>query len=143
MNRIIRDSSKEYLITENNIREVEERFEIRFPEVLRQFYLEHSGAKIKYCKLNVNDEVLYVEGLYYIKDPILELEQVIQWDRDDGCIPENMVILAYDEGRERYYWDSNDESVYFFDSADLDNPIFICKTIREFFDLLINAEECD
>lgn len=143
MDRIIRDRSKEYSITEQDIKEVEERFGIHFPEILKQFYLEHSGAKIKYCRLKINDEDFYVEGLYYIKDPTVELEKVMQWDRDDGYIPNNMVLLAYDEGRERYYWDINDESVYFFDGADLDNPIFICKTICKFFDLLINAEECD
>lgn len=103
MDRIIRDRSKEYSITEQDIKEVEERFGIHFSEILKQFYLEHSGAKIKYCRLKINDEDFYVEGLYYIKDPTVELETVMQWDRNDGYIPNNMVLLAYDEGRERYY----------------------------------------
>ena len=51
-----------------------------------------------------------------------------------------MVPLAYDHGGERYYWNTEDESVYFINGIDIENPIFVCKTIDEFFKLIEEAE---
>ena len=78
--------------------------------------------------------------MYYIKDSTVALEEIMQWDRNDGYISDKMVPLAYDQSRERYYWNTEDEKVYFIDGMDLENPIYICENISEFFKLLEEAE---
>lgn len=140
MYNFIKDRSSEYLVTEKEIHEVEEKFEIMFPQKLKDFYLKYSGATLELRKITVNDERYFVEGIYYIKDSTVALETIMQWDRNDGYISDKMIPLAYDQGGERYYWNTEDEKVYFMDGIDLDNPIYICENISEFFKLLEAAE---
>ena len=54
MDNIIKKRRPEYAITEEEIKEVEERFEIVFPQVLIDFYLEHNGDYIKNCFFFIN-----------------------------------------------------------------------------------------
>ena len=140
MNNIIKKIHREYAITEEDIREVEERFGITFPQILRKFYLEHNGDIIKSCIFTLDENEYMVDKMFYIKHPNVALELIMQWDRQDGFIPATMVPLAYDHGGERYYWNTEDESVYFINGIDIENPIFVCKTIDEFFKLIEEAE---
>lgn len=81
-----------------------------------------------------------VDKMFYIKHSNVALELIMQWDRQDGFIPVTMVPLAYAHGGERYYWNTEDESVYFIDGQDIENPVFVCKTIDEFLKLIEEAE---
>ena len=140
MDNIIKKRRPEYAITEEEIKEVEERFEIVFPKVLRDFYLEHNGDLIKSCIFTLDGNNYMVAEMFYIKHPNAALELIMQWDRQDGFIPATMVPLAHDPGGERYYWNTEDESVYFIDGLDIENPVFVCKTIDEFFKLIEGAD---
>ena len=53
MDNIIKKRRPEYAITEEEIKEVEERFEIVFPQVLIDFYLEHIPAKERFALENI------------------------------------------------------------------------------------------
>lgn len=141
MYKFIRERHQEYAITENDIREVEERFEIVFPKILREFYLEHNGDIIRSSFFWMNGEKYLVHEMYYIKHPNAALEKVIQWDREDGYISEKMIPFAHDHGGESYYWNTEDEKVYFINGIDIENPSFVCDSIEEFFKILEEAEQ--
>ncbi|MBQ3600663.1 MAG: SMI1/KNR4 family protein, partial [Lachnospiraceae bacterium] len=67
MYNIIQETHREYAITEEDIREVEERFGIIFPQMLRKFYLEHNGDYIKSCIFTLDGNNYMVQDLHYIK----------------------------------------------------------------------------
>ena len=141
MYKFIRERHQEYAITENDIREVEERFGIVFPKVLRDFYLEYNGDSIKDSCFSVNGNEYTVDDMHYIKikgRPSVEF--VLQLEREDGYIPSNLVAFAYDCGGESYYWSMDDGKVYFIDTEEIENIIFVCDSIEEFFKLLEEAE---
>ena len=140
MYKFIKERQQQNAVTEKDIKEVEEKFKIMFPQKLKDFYLKYSGATLELREIRVNNEKYFIEGMYYIKDSTVALEEIMQWDRNDGYISDKMVPLAYDQSRERYYWNTEDEKVYFIDGMDLENPIYICENISEFFKLLEEAE---
>ena len=141
MYNIIKKIHREYAITEEDIREVEERFGITFPQVLRKFYLEHNGDIIKSCIFTLDGNEYMVQDLHYIKvKNRASVDLIFPWQIEDGYISPCFVPFAYDPGGESYYWHTEDESVYFINGIDIENPVFVCKTIDEFFKLIEGAD---
>ena len=140
MYKIIKETRKEYAITEEDIREVEERFGITFPQVLRKFYLEHNGDIIKSCIFTLDGNEYMVQDLHYIKvKNRASVDLIFPWQIEDGYISPCFVPFAYDPGGESYYWSTDDGKVYFINTEEIENIIFVCDSIEEFFKMLEEA----
>ena len=141
MDNIIKKRRPEYAITEEEIKEVEERFEIVFPKVLRDFYLEHNGDYIKNCFFFINENEYSVQDMHYIKiEKEASVEVVLQWQREDGLVPNDLVPFAYDMGGESFYWSTENQGVYFLDIEDPCIANKICNSIEKFFKIIEEAE---
>lgn len=141
MYKFIKERRSQYAITEEDIKEVEERFDIKFPIALREFYLEHNGDFIKTSCFSIGGETFTLDDMYYIKiKGEAPVELVLQWQREDGYISSDLIPFACDCGGESYYWSTEDEKVYFIDGMDLENPMYICESIDAFFKIMEEAE---
>ena len=61
---------------------------------------------------------------------------MVENDREAGFIYEHLYPLACNEGGDYFYWDIRDENVYMLYCDDIENPVWICASVKEFFDLL-------
>lgn len=140
MYKFIKECKEGYSISEEDIERIEEEYGIEIPSVLRKFYYNYNCARIHLCKF-------YVEGCEYEISEILPLkygevcfEQVLENDRLDDIIPRNMLPLANNRGGDYYYWDTLSENVYIYFCDDIENPIYICKSIEEMFEIMNKSQ---
>lgn len=137
----------ECMISLSDIAKVENKFGIKFPMALKNFYFKYNAAEISLCKFTstlLQDEIFEVHVIYPIKYTPYEngaiFEKVISGDRIDGFISSNLIPFAEDRGGNRYYCDEKTDKVYFIPSDDIDNPLMICERISDFFDNLFKTE---
>ena len=135
----IRQKRKEYDITEEDLKRIETRFDISFPEKLKSYHLEHNGDLIKICNFMVDGYEYEISEIVQLKYGSCTFEDIVQGDREDKIIPENMLPIANNRGGDYYYWDAISENVFLYYCDDIENPIFICDNIEELFKILENS----
>ena len=123
-------------ITIEDIEEIEKTFSFQMPEILKEYYLANNGASIHRCIFSVDGYEVEVAKLVELKYGYLPLEKIIEMDRKDGFISPNMIPIARNSGGDYYYWDSKSGKVYLFLCDSIENPIWICQNVEEFFSLL-------
>jgi len=123
-------------ITIEDIAEIEKTFSFQMPEILKEYYLANNGASIHRCIFSVDGYEVEVAKLVELKYGYLPLEKIIEMDRKDGFISPNMIPIARNSGGDYYYWDSKSGKVYLFLCDSMENPIWICQNVEEFFSLL-------
>ena len=123
-------------ITIEDIAEIEKTFSFQMPEILKEYYLANNGASIHRCIFRVDGYEVEVAKLVELKYGYLPLEKIIEMDRKDGFISPNMIPIARNSGGDYYYWDSKSGKVYLFLCDSIENPIWICQNVEEFFSLL-------
>ena len=123
-------------ITIEDIAEIEKTFSFQMPEILKEYYLANNGASIHRCIFSVDGYEVEVAKLVELKYGYLPLEKIIEMDRKNGFISPNMIPIARNSGGDYYYWDSKSGKVYLFLCDSIENPIWICQNVEEFFSLL-------
>ncbi|MGN6715627.1 SMI1/KNR4 family protein [Anaerocolumna jejuensis] len=179
MYSFIKEIRPGFEITPEEIHEIEENYEIRFPQALVQFYLECNGAEAKLCYFEADededdeddeyedaddndfeeddedfedgnddfeeddDDFEYEDYPYEVRSIVplrygrLTFEQIIDNDRD--YMDNNMFPIAGNQGGDCYYWNKNSEKIYLYYCDDIEEPIFICHTVKRFFEKLSDA----
>lgn len=136
MYKFIKECKEGYLISEEDIQKVEECLGIEIPLILKKFYCNYNGAKITLCKFYVDDYEYEISEIIPLKYGKSCFEEVIRNDRQDEIIPSNMLPIANNRGGDYYYWDMLSEKVYLFYCDDIENPIYICKSIEKLFEIM-------
>lgn len=136
MYKFLRSGRSGIKLEESEIKAVEEMFDFKFPPILFDFYLLYNVQDIKLCIFEIDNYSYGVRTMIPLKQGAITFEEIVSNDRQDGFIDENMLPLAMNEGGDFYYWDKNNEHVYFYYDDDIENPIFICENIESFFKLL-------
>lgn len=121
---------------DTEIRNLENKYKIRFPEVLRKYCLEFDGARIKLQRLEIRGYSCEVSGIVPICGDGLSFEKIVENDRADGFISEDFYPLAADRGGDIYYWDAESEHVYLMLADDIENPFLVSDSVSDFFGLL-------
>ena len=125
-----------FVVREEDINQVEKHFNIVFPKILRQFYLEHNGDSVELCKFRTDDFEHEIFEILPLKYGDCTVEDVMENDREDEIIPCTMIPIANDRGGDYYYWDLETENVYLYYCDDIENPIYICDSIKSLFDIM-------
>lgn len=125
-------------ITKEYIEEVENKLNIKFPEILKEYYLNYNCAELKECKFTIkgiSEEFVldYIIPLNYGTTPF---EKVYEWTLSNEAIPKGYIAFAYDICSDEFYWDPTSNKVYYIRHDDVENPVLICETIEEFFEIL-------
>ena len=136
MYKFIKECREGYLISEEDIKEFEKCWNVKIPEILRKFYINYNGGKINLCKFSVDDFVYEISEIIPLKYGECCLEEVIRNDRQDEIIPKDKVPIANDRGGNYYYWDSLTGEIFLYYCDDIENPIYICKSIEDLFEVM-------
>lgn len=138
MYNFVEEKSENTPILNYDILEIENKYNIIFPTILKEYYLMHNGDKIKLCIFTVDEEEFGVAKIVELKYGNCSFEKIVNNDREDGFIDEHLYPLARNEGGDYFYWDVRDENVYMIYCDDIENPVWVCESIKAFFELMEN-----
>lgn len=138
MYKFIKKIKSGYSVNERDIKNIEERWDISFPILLKEFYVNYNGAEINLCMFVLNGYEHEISEFLPLKYGECNFDDVIKNDREDGIISNNMIPLASNRGGDYYYWNSMNESIVLFYCDDIENPVYICKNIKELFNIMEN-----
>ena len=139
MYRFIKEQYSDRLIKNDEITRIEKEFNVKFPTILREYYQNFNGAKIKLCQFEVDGDEYEISELVPLKYGYCCFEKVKENDIQDGIIEETFFPIANNRGGDYYYWDKNTERIYLIYCDDIEEPIQICESIQELFELMCNS----
>lgn len=134
-------------IHEGNIREAEERFGVRFPEALREFFLKHNGAIVRDGFALGRSE--YIHGMSRVRcdghekynHEVWVDNGMMMWRRGDQIQKDHAhvcdVPFLYDDGGNDFVCDTSTPlgAVYYvpLDGGCERSPM-LCESLQEFLD---------
>ena len=138
---IARDTGEDN-VTPEYIRQLEEKLDIRFPQVLVEYYLHHNMAETKeevcFRVFNLEFYLNYLNPLRYGDVPV---EDLLKYMAGKPYLSPNLIPLAEDEEGDNFYWDSKTGKVCYICRENVMNPIPICDSVEAFIELLNNSCE--
>lgn len=121
----------------NAIEKIEVEYNISFPGILKDYYSKYNDAKISLITVDIKGYKCEVAKIIPLVGEGLSFEKIVQNDRADGFLPNTYYPLARDRGGGNYYyWDSKTYNVFFVLSDNIDNPLCVAKSLKEFMDKL-------
>ena len=122
---------------ESFIYNIEEKFKIKIPKTLKKYYLKYGDSEIRNCKIKINNLTVGVAEIVSLdKNDPNSFYQVINDGRLDGWIPDYFYPFAHNSGGDYYFWDSRNEHIYLIFNDNIENPVEICKSMKDFFKLM-------
>ena len=115
----VKEKSENTHISSCEVLEIENKYNINFPTMLKEYYLQHNGDKIRLCIFTVDEEEFGVAKIVELKYGNCSFEKIVKNDREDGIIDENVYMIYCD---------------------DVENPVWVCDSIKAFFDLMENNQ---
>lgn len=149
-NFVIKNSERKCIpVTEDDIKRIEGKFGIVFPDSLRKYYIEYNGKYIHTIYFPVEgenynvgvDDIIPLIG----SAPNYNVESIKDDELNCGWVSKNLIPFAITEGGDEFYWDANEGKVYviFADDGEDENgmliPRYICSSIDEMFRLMSEA----
>lgn len=136
MYKFIKETKKKFeKASEEAIKRVENKYNIAFPEILRNYYLEYNIEYIRTIRFKAGidgNKEFSVHGINEFKN----VEQHKDIEIKEGWTHKAFYPFAYDEGGNAYYWSSKDGKVYLLFSDDIENEIFVCDSVKELFKIM-------
>ena len=131
----VESKNARYSISESDITAIEERFGVKFPQALKNYYIQYNCADISLCGYAKGSEIYEVDAIYPIKythpQYMPSLETLLERDRRNGYIPFDMIPFAADQSEGTYYCDGKGQ-VFLSLGYDIDNPVLICDNFADF-----------
>jgi len=139
------DFVKEHVNAATNIKlaieQLESKYGIHFPKLLKQYYESFDGCKMNVCVFHVDGYECEVSRMIPICGHDITFEHIADNNRSDGFLNPNYFPLAANRGGDYYYWDSASGKIYLVLSDDIENPFEICDSIDAFFAILDAAKK--
>ena len=134
-NFIARDSSQNN-VTLEYIRNFEEIRGISFPDVLVDFYMNHNKAVLEDVSFSVHNLAFTVEFIIPLQHGNVCVEKILSFNEKNEYISKTLIPLAEDTDGEDFYWDSASGKVYYISMENVENPVPICDSVEQFFEIL-------
>lgn len=130
-------------VTNDYIDKVEKELNVKFPKVLREFYLKYNFSQQKECTFKIEgiDDYFILDTIIPLKYGTIPLEKEYKWVLENECISNEHIPLAVDMDGDYYYWHSQNGKVYYISHENVENPILVCKNVDDFFEILNNSSE--
>ena len=144
----INESTYNFVIGKNNdvekilltIAGIEKKYSIVFPDVLKEYYSNFDGCKIKICRFSVNGYPCEISKIIPLISTGLSFDKIADNDRSDGFINTDFYPLASNRGGDYYYWNAKTGEVFLVLSDDIENPIKICDSVSHLFKILNSSK---
>ena len=118
------------------VKATEAKYNISFPEELKEYYTQYDGRKIKLCVFQAKNNEYEVSKIIPLGGDGLTFGKIVDNDREDGFISPCFYPLAANRGGDVYYWDTDSQSVFLIYADDVERPRNICQSVSAFFELL-------
>ena len=128
-----------WAIRDIDIYDIERQFNIRFPQLLRDYYLQHNGSPICDCELKLGENWYVVFEVIALKFGPLSFEKLKERIKEDDTIPRSFYPIAIDPGEGIFYWDANNAGIWYTPSQDGTPPKRLFKNIEGFFEAMNTA----
>ena len=76
------------------IKSMEQKYDISFPDVLREYYINYNGFQISLCIFHVNNNEYEISKIIPLDGDTLTFEKIVDNDREDGFICSNYYGLG-------------------------------------------------
>lgn len=145
MFKFIESEELEKNVSEQYINKIEKQLNIEFPSILRKYYLNYNCAKEKECTFIIEgiDDYFILDTIIPLKYGTIPLEKEYKWVLENEDISNDMIPLAVDMDGDNYYWHKENGNVFYISHENVENPILICNSVEEFFEILNKAVEKD
>lgn len=130
-------------VTDAYVSEIEKQYGIRFPDLLRAYYLENNGREIFPITFRIDGLYYEVGKITQLKDPKLSLEQLLQIQRRQDFPVRQMIPIADDRGGGLYYCHEVTQEIYHSYLEAEDDFLYVCRGIDQFFRILEEAYQRD
>ena len=120
------------------ISEIEEKYSVTIPDVLKDLYFQIDDGYIRPCYFHVDGDLFGVQALVPILGEKMNFERLVDSNLEDGYYPDNYYPVAYDAGGAIYFWEDGTGKVYF--SSDPEYIYLISDSIEGFLDMLDDAD---
>ena len=137
---ILNDSNKEN-VTLEYIRKFEEKWGVRFPDVLVNYYMNHNRSELEEFSFLIPNLEFYVEFIIPLRYGNICVEKILSFNEGNEYISKTFIPLAEDIDGEDFYWDSSSGKVFYLSMENIENPIPICDTVEQFFEILNKSYE--
>lgn len=141
--KFILSNEKDKNVTSEYINSIEKLFNIKFPNILRYYYLNYNFSDAKECSFKIYgiDDDFVLDTIIPLKYGRMPLEKEYEFILKDESISNDFIPLAIDMDSDEYYWNRKSGKVYYISIENVENPILICNSVDEFFDIL--NKSCD
>lgn len=136
MFEFISNESNKGNVTLDYIKAFEEKWHISFPSILVDFYTNHNKAELKECTFSIHNLDFTVEFIIPLMNGNVCVEKILSFNAGNEYISKTFIPLAEDIEGEDFYWDASNGKVYYLSMGNVENPIPICNTVEQFFELL-------
>ena len=131
-----KDTNRDCTQCLEKIRNLEKKYNIVFPPILKKYYEKHDGQKIRLCMLNVRGYECEISKMVPIISDKLSFEELTDGDRSDGILPTSFFPLARDRGGNYYYWDAVSGKVFYVPIDDYGHPFKVADSVQELFEIM-------
>ena len=136
MYNFIENNDNRSKLNVDDIIEIENKFSIKFPDILKEYYLKYNGCQIKECSFSINEKEYDVNEIISVKYGKYSFENEYKNVIENKYISNIYIPFAKDISNQSYYFNLKDNKIYYISIDDITNPIFICDSIDEFFEIL-------
>lgn len=136
MFKFISNISSKDNVSMDYIQEFEDKWNINFPDILITYYTNYNKAELKEFSFYIHDLEFSVEFIIPLRYGNVCVEKILSFNEDNEYIPKSFIPLAEDIDGEDFYWDSSNGKVYYLSMENVENPIPVCDTVEQFFEIL-------
>lgn len=133
-------------IEESDLRELEDKYDFKFPDAIRQFYLQYNGGQLeRYCYI-IQDDTYIFSGFYSIKYGSATLNDKMELNYVDEWWPKELIPFGYDGGGNSFCFHKTSGKIYYvyedtYDDDDGNVPIeYVASDFLSFINNMV-AEE--
>lgn len=106
-------TGQEASIEESDLRELEDQYGFRFPDVIRQFYLQYNGGRLERRHYVVQDDTCVLNHLYSIKYGVATLNMKMELNYVDEWWPKELIPFGYDGGGNSFCFHKTSGKIYY------------------------------
>ena len=141
MFKFIRNDPNKDNVTLEYIKMFEETWNIRFPNILVDYYMNHNQAELEEVSFTIHNLEFSVEFIIPLQYGNVCVEKILSFNEGNEYISKTFIPLAEDIDGEDFYWDSSSGKVFYLSMENVENPIPICDTVEQFFEVLNKSYE--
>ena len=130
-------------IEEPDLRELEDKYDFKFPDAIRQFYLQYNGGQLERRHYVVQDDTFVLYNLYSIKYGVATLNMKMELNYVDEWWPKELIPFGYDGGGNSFCFHKTSGKIYYVyeDTYDDDENVPIECLASDFLSFINNMVE--